>query len=104
MTKTPWHASATRFEGIGVERLLELVGSTGTKLRLTALNDYVVESDIESLVGLGGTFAFRENGQIMTVSGKGPLFLVFPFDSNDRLQHQSLYARCIWQLASIDVL
>lgn len=103
-TKTPWHATAVTFEGIGFDVLLALVGPTGTRLRFSALNDYVVEADIADLTGLGGVFAYRENGRQMPVSDKGPLFLVFPFDSDERLQHQSLYARCIWQLATIDVV
>lgn len=102
-TKTPWHAGPTAFEGIGIDRFLDLVGAKGTKLRLIALNDYMAEIEIADIKGLGGILAYREDGNVMPISDKGPLFVVFPFDSDERLQQQSVYARCVWQLTTIEI-
>jgi hypothetical protein len=103
-TATPWHADVTAFEGVGLDVFLDHVGSTGSRLRLVALNDYAVEAEIADLAGKGAIFAYRENGRVMDVSDRGPLFLVFPFDSDPSLRHQSFYARCVWQLAAIEIL
>lgn len=102
-TRTPWHAEVTSFEGVGLDHLLGLVGAKGTKLRFIALNDYVAECDRADIEGRGGILAYRQDGHVMPISDKGPLFVIFPFDSDENLQHQSVYARCVWQLAAIEV-
>ena len=51
----------------------------------------------------GALLATRQNGTIMPVSDKGPVFLVFPFDSRPELQHQTYYSRAVWQIAEINV-
>ena len=39
----------------------------------------------------------------MPVTDKGPLFIVYPFDSNPELKHQLFYSRSAWQLNRIVV-
>ncbi|KQT44437.1 hypothetical protein ASG43_13905 [Aureimonas sp. Leaf454] len=103
-TTTPWHEAPVTFEGVDLDAFLTTLGATGSKLRLTALNDYVADMDIASVAGQGAILAYRENGQTMSVTERGPLFLVFPFDDNAALKLPSFYARCVWQLASLEIL
>jgi hypothetical protein len=37
------------------------------------------------------------------VRTKGPLFIVYPFDSKAELQSSKFYARSAWQLKSMDI-
>jgi hypothetical protein len=47
--------------------------------------------------------ALKRDGEYMPVRDKGPLFIVYPFDSNPDLRHQRFYSRSAWQLARIVV-
>jgi hypothetical protein len=47
--------------------------------------------------------ALKRNGEYMPVRDKGPLFIVYPFDSRPELKHQRFYSRSAWQLARLDV-
>lgn len=102
-TATPWHQAVTEFSGVSLKDLLSSLKISGTKLQIVALNDYEVEADIRELEAADALFATRQNGAIMPVSDKGPVFLVFPFDSRPELQHQTYYSRAVWQIAEINV-
>lgn len=103
-TKTPWHNGVTEFSGVLLKDFLTATRLKGTKLQIIALNDYEVEADLSELLEAGALLATRQNGAIMPVSDKGPVFLVFPFDSRPELQHQTYYSRAVWQIAEINVL
>lgn len=102
-TSTPWHRGVTTFSGVLLKDLLAAVNMTGSKLRIIALNDYEVEASIPDLVNADALLATRQNGEAMAVSDKGPLFIIFPFDSRSELQHQRYYSRAVWQISEIDV-
>lgn len=103
-TSTPWHKGVTEFSGVTLKDCLAALKLGGNKLQLIALNDYAVEASVSELEAADALLATRQNGNIMPVSDKGPIFLVFPFDSRPELQHQSYYSRAVWQLAEINIL
>ena len=39
----------------------------------------------------------------MSVREKGPLFVMYPFDSQPQLRNAVYFSRCIWQLRSIEL-
>jgi hypothetical protein len=39
----------------------------------------------------------------MPIRDKGPLFIVYPFDSDPRLQTEQYYGRAVWQLKELNV-
>ena len=47
--------------------------------------------------------AYERNGAVMSVRDKGPLWIVYPYDSNPDYQTEEIYARSIWQLEKITV-
>ncbi|MCB8837579.1 oxidoreductase [Aurantimonas sp. VKM B-3413] len=102
-TGTPWHQRVETFSGVALDDFLASLGQPASRLRLLALNDYLVDADISDLAGTGAILAIRENGALMPVSDKGPVFLMFPFDSDVRLRHQSYYSRAVWQLCRIEL-
>ncbi len=96
-TTTPWTEGVTTFEGVPLKDLLAAVGATGTTISATALNDYsapVPAADAET----GAIVAYRMNGEYMPVRGKGPLWIIYPFDERPELKAEAVYARSIWQL------
>jgi hypothetical protein len=47
--------------------------------------------------------ASRIDGKPIPVREKGPLFVVYPFDSSATLRSSVYYERSIWQLKSIHI-
>lgn len=102
-TTTPWYSGPVRFDGVRMDRLLEAVGALGDRVLAYALNDYTTELPVSDFAAYGVLLAFKRNGEYMPVRDKGPLFIVYPFDSRPELRHQRFYSRSAWQLARLDV-
>jgi hypothetical protein len=107
-TETPWHTGSRRFSG---PLLRDVIGAAGAlpagrarNARMVALNDYRVEIPAEDLERYDLVLALRLDGQPMSVRDKGPLFLMYPFDTQPALRNAVYYSRCIWQLRSIELL
>jgi len=102
-TKTPWYKDPVTFSGVPMARLLAFVGATGSSLSVTALNDYATEIPVEDFKTLPVMLATKRDGAYMPVRDKGPLFIVYNYDSNPELQHQRFYSRSAWQVARMVV-
>lgn len=102
-TKTPWYEGVVTFEGVPMDKLMKMVGAKGTSVRAVALNDYAINIPISDFAEYGTMLAIKRDGQYMPVRDKGPLFIVYPFDSNSELQTQTYYGRSAWQLAKLVV-
>jgi hypothetical protein len=102
-TTTPWYKEAVKFEGVPLAKLMEAVGATGDRIVSIALNDYSAEMPMEDARKFGVILALKRDGEYMTVRDKGPLFIIYPFDSNPDLKAQKYYSRSVWQVARIEV-
>ncbi len=102
-TTTPWFDGNSRFEGVSMDKLMQLVGASGTKIDAIALNDYTVNVPLEDFKKFNVILAMKRNGAYMTVRDKGPLFIIYPYDSSPELQQQLYYARSAWQIAKFVV-
>jgi len=102
-TNTPWYNGPVRFEGVRMDRLMQAVGATGDKVVAYALNDYSTEIPMSDFSRYNVLLALKRNGEYMPVRDKGPLFIVYPYDSNPELRHQRFYSRSAWQVARLVV-
>ncbi|MDX6804544.1 molybdopterin-dependent oxidoreductase [Terrihabitans rhizophilus] len=102
-TKTPWYDGVSTFEGVPIARLMELVQAQGTKVTAIALNDYVTEIPMNDFSEHGVILALKREGQYLSVRNHGPLFIIYPFDSNPDLQSQTYFGRSAWQLSRLVV-
>lgn len=102
-TATKWDDGKVTFEGVRMSRLMALVGASGTTLTVKALNDYVTEIPMDDFKDYKAILALKRNGEYMPVSNKGPLFIVYPYDSDPDLKQQKYYGRSAWQVASMVV-
>lgn len=102
-TKTPWYDDAQTFTGVLVRDLLASVGSKGTNLLVVALNDYTSEIPIDDFHKYDVLLALKRGGSYMPVSDKGPLFIVYPYDSDSSLRTEKYYSRSAWQVAQFIV-
>lgn len=102
-TTTIWTGGVNEFSGVPVRALLEALELDGKTLRMTALNDYMVDVPVSELEEEVPIIATRLNGETMSVREKGPFWVVYPYDRSPDYQTELVYARSIWQLTGISV-
>jgi hypothetical protein len=102
-TSTPWTDGVVRYEGVLARDLMKQVGASGTKVVATALNDYAAEIPLSDLTDHDVILALKANGQYLPIRDKGPIFIVYPLDSDPALLNNATYSRCVWQLARLTV-
>jgi hypothetical protein len=100
-TVTPWYSGEVRFEGIRMDTLMRHVGATGDSVLATALNDFSTEIPVSDFSRFGVLLALKRDGNYMSVRDKGPLFIVYPYDSSPELKAQKFYSRSAWQVAKL---
>ncbi len=103
-TKTPWHAEARKFTGPLLRDVLAAVDAQGKNLRAIALNDYKVDLPVGDALRFNLVLARLMDDKPMPVRDRGPLFIVYPFDSDEVLRTERYYSRSAWQLKTLDVL
>ncbi len=103
-TTTIWTEGVQTFTGVELIDLMEEIGASGTQLRATAVNDYAVDIPISDAIEGGPIVAFQRNGEDMSLRDKGPLWIVYPYDSTADYRSELIYSRSIWQLDRIEVL
>ncbi len=101
--ETPWTRGKTEFTGPLLSAVLTAAGAKGKSLEMRALNDYLVTVPLADAFTWSVIIATRRDGSAMRIRDKGPLWVVYPMDSDSRLRNEAIYARCAWQLARITV-
>jgi hypothetical protein len=101
-TTTIWTDGVQTFEGVA-GRPARGPRGRGRVLRASAINDYAVDIPASDAVDGGPIVAFLRNGAPMSLREKGPLWIVYPFDSSPEYQSELIYSRSIWQLDRIEV-
>lgn len=102
-TRTPWFPDANKFSGPLLRDVLAAAGAQGDTLRAIALNDYRVDLPFDDAQRHDVMLARLLDDKPMLVRDKGPLFIIYPFDSNAALRNAVYYSRCAWQLKRIEV-
>ena len=102
-TSTPWFKDVVEFQGVPMDKLMAAVGAKGEKVTVYALNDYRTEIPLQDLADHHAILAYKRDGRYMPVNDKGPLFIVYPYDSDATLQNQVYYSRSAWQVARMVV-
>jgi hypothetical protein len=103
VTSTPWYQGPMTFEGVPLDKLMADVGAKGERVVAYALNDYTTEIPIEDFSKHHAILALKRNGEYMPVRDKGPLFIIYPYDSEPELKSQIFYSRSAWQVARLTV-
>ena len=103
-TSTIWTDGVLMFTGVPIALLLEELGSSGSTLRASAINDYTIEIPVASLGDEYPILAYEMNGKPMHRREKGPIWVIYPFDSHERYRTAQVFARSIWQLDRLEVV
>ncbi|MGH1452932.1 MAG: molybdopterin-dependent oxidoreductase [Paracoccaceae bacterium] len=102
-TTTIWTEGMQEFQGVRIHKLMQALKVEQGMLSLTAINDYMVEMPVADLRADGALIAYLRNGAPMTARDKGPLWVVFPYDTDPQWRTETVYARSVWQLDRIAV-
>src|SRR5919204_5015229 len=86
-TKTPWYKEPRKFTGPLLRDVLARVGADGATLRLTALNDYRIDVPFDDARRFDVLLARAIEDRPITVRERGPLFVIYPFDSDPALRN-----------------
>jgi hypothetical protein len=102
-TRTIWTDGVQTFTGISLKDLLDRLGVHSGSLSAAAINDYAVNIPVSDAAKGGPIIAYAMNGKPMSVREKGPLWIVYPYDSKAAYRSEVIYSRSIWQLVRITV-
>lgn len=101
-TNTIWTQGVQRFKGVSLRQVLAQADIHEGTISAVAVNDYMVDIPVADLTDQAPIIAFLHNDQPMSVRDKGPLWVVYPYDSDKSFQTKVVYSRSIWQLNRID--
>lgn len=104
-TNTPWTREPHTYTGPLLRDVLAAAGAdlSATTIRAVALNDYQIGIPLKDALTYPVIVAHRRDGKPMPVRDRGPLFIIYPFDSDAELRSTRFYQRAIWQLKSMQV-
>jgi hypothetical protein len=102
-TKTPWYNGPVTFEGVLMRDLMNAEGLNGKRVVVTCLDKYSVEIPFEDVKNYNVILAYKRDGKYMPISDRGPLFVVYPYDSDPVLQADKFYVRSAWQVSSMTI-
>ena len=102
-TGTIWTEGTSTFTGVPLRRILEAVGAEGEVLTLRALNDYSVEMPSEAVDDNAPLIAYARDGAPLSRRDRGPLWVIYPYDSDAAYRNDTIYTRSVWQLDRIEV-
>ncbi|MDB5847248.1 MAG: hypothetical protein JWP29_1000 [Rhodoferax sp.] len=102
-TRSPWFPDAMTFTGPLLRDVLAAAGAKGKTILALALNDYKTEIPFDDVLRQDAIIARLMNDKPMPVRAKGPLFIVYPYDSKSELRSEIYYNRSAWQLKALTV-
>ncbi|HAX20699.1 MAG TPA: hypothetical protein DCY64_10490 [Hydrogenophaga sp.] len=102
-TSTPWFDKPVKFTGPLLSDVLAAVKASGSQISAVAINDYKISIPMGDVGKYKVIVARQIDDKSIPVREKGPLFVVYPFDSAAELRTSTYYERSIWQLKALDV-
>lgn len=103
-TTTLWTVGVQEFSGPSLADVLSVAKAEPGNLSLMAANNYSVTLERDLIEADVPIIATRIAGRTFGTRDRGPLWLVFPYDSHSRYRTEPIYAASIWQLTQITVL
>ena len=103
-TSTIWTDGVYSFTGVSLADMMDALGVQDGTIIAKAINDYAVEIPVSDAVEGGPIIAYLMDGAEMTVRDKGPLWVIYPYESDADYRTEVVYSRSIWQLDRLDIV
>lgn len=102
-TTTIWTDGIQEFEGVLLLDFLTRIGVANGIVEAYAANEYFIEIPVSQVTLEAPLIAYKRNGNYMTLRDKGPLWIVFPYDADEKYRTDEVFAQSIWQVDSFVV-
>ena len=102
-TSTIWTEGENTFTGVSLATLLTAVEAETGILNATAINDYSVSFPVAEALADDAIIAYQMNGKHISIREKGPLWILYPFDDDNKYKSETYYSRSIWHLNRIEI-
>jgi hypothetical protein len=93
--ETPWHDGMSTFAGRKLRVLLDAAGASGKMITAHALSDYSANLPVEDTHNFGVILATCVTAELLPIRDKGPIFIIYPYDSDPTLQHDVYCTRSV---------
>lgn len=103
-TSTPWTQGVRTFSGPSLRSILDLAGAKDGIVLAVALNNYSVRIPVKDAEAEAPVIVTRMDDKTYGVRDKGPLWVLYPFDSSPKYRTEVNDARSIWQLTKLTVV
>lgn len=103
VSQTPWFKKPVTFTGPLLRDVLAAAKVKGSMVYAVAIDEYRAQIPFSDCLQYDMILAHQIDGETLTPKNKGPLFVVYPYDSKSELQSVRFYERSIWQLKSLRV-
>ncbi len=100
-TSTPWHEGVVNFEGPYLKDVMKAAGASGSRVLVTALDDYSAELPFADFGDFLPILAFKRDGATMPPDDQGPLFIIYNYDSDDKLNTETFHDRSVWSVRAM---
>lgn len=98
-TSTAWTHGRRRFEGVLARAVISAMGPVASDIaKAQALNDYEADIPVSDFFDYDVIFAWSMDGNMLSRRDKGPLWIVYPRDSEPHLREERYEHRWVWQL------
>jgi len=100
-TTTLWTDGESTFSGPLLKDVLQSAGNFGKVISAIAVNEYSIQIPIADIQNYPVILALKQDGKLLSVREKGPLWVIYPWSSYNELKQDKYYSRSIWQLNKI---
>ncbi len=102
-TTTIWTEGDVDFRGVLLADLLDAVAAEATTIHAVSATGTAVKIPTSDAVIDGPIVAYAMNGKPLAASDQGPLWIVYPYDSDRQYRTEQIYRRSIQHLESMDI-
>jgi len=100
-TTTLWTDGKSTFSGPLLRDVLNSAGNAGKTISATAINEYTVQIPLADTHKYAVILALQKDGKLLSVREKGPIWVIYPWSSDEELKQDKYYSRSIWQLKKL---
>lgn len=103
-TSTIWTAGPQTFTGVALSSLVDMLEIEAEALRAISVSDFAIDIPLDEIGPDAPIIAYLRDGAPMSRRDKGPLWLLYPYDSDKKYQSEVTYTRSVAQLDRIEIL
>ncbi|RPE71154.1 hypothetical protein EDD53_0268 [Pacificibacter maritimus] len=105
-TGTTWTEGTQTYQGPSLSSVLNLTGQVDAKaqIKFTAANDYASIVSLDLISNQYPIVANRIDGAEFSVRQKGPLWIMYPFDTFPDYKSESYFSAAAWQVIKIEII